>query len=228
MAKNSNSLTVVHSEAKLRAFWSIKMPCVYQHDFFVSYPHMPDANLLTEFVQELVKTICYLRTGDKLPVPVYIDRDRLQPGFRWKKELARALCHSRAMLAIYTDDYFSREYCQKEWDAMVDLEIKRLGRSARSMIIPILLRATEDEQGEPILPERMKDMQYEDFRSIVNPRQQFTSIKTRKKIERLLKRINDLRKQSQDPRVDCDAYDLATVVAITSPPSDVYPGAWMS
>ncbi|HSS49638.1 MAG TPA: toll/interleukin-1 receptor domain-containing protein [Thermoanaerobaculia bacterium] len=202
------------------------MPCIYQHDFFVSYPNMPKENILTEFVEELVKTIKFLRTGDKLPEPVYMDKERLMPGFRWKPELSRALCHSRAMLAVYTDDYFSRVYCLSEWDAMIDLELKRLGKPAHSMIIPVLLRAMEDNRGEPILPERMRELQYEDFRSILAPKQQFTSIKVRQKVERLLKRINDLRRQSQDPKVDCDSYEVVIPAAVLPPPQEAFGGGW--
>ena len=116
------------------------MPCIYQHDFFVSYPNMSTENIVTEFVEELVKAIEHQRTGEKLPKPVYMDKARLEPGFRWKPELSRALCHSRAMLAVYTDDYFSSVYCLGEWDAMADLELKRLSRPVQSMIIQFLLR----------------------------------------------------------------------------------------
>jgi hypothetical protein len=202
------------------------MPCIYHHDFFVSYPHMPKENILTEFVEELVKSINFLQTGDKLAESVYIDKERLMPGFRWKSELSRALCHSRAMLAVYTDDYFSRVYCLSEWDAMVDLEIKRLGKPAHSMIIPILLRASEDNRGNPVLPERMNGLHYEDFRSILAPKQQFGSIKVRQKVERILKRINDLRRNSPDPKVDCDTYEVV-IPATTLPPSqEAFGGGW--
>jgi hypothetical protein len=203
------------------------MPCIYQHDFFVSYPHMEEENILTEFVEEMVRTIKFLRTGDKLPEPVYIDKQRLKPGFRWHQELARALCHSRAMLAVYTEDYFSREYCLREWGAMVDLELKRIGKSARGMIIPIILRASEDERGEPVLPKAIKDLQYEDFRSILAPRQQFATVRVRTKVQRILKRIDDLRKQSQDPRIDCDTYDVLPPVEVPAARPDTFGGAWL-
>lgn len=205
----------------------MRMPCVYEHDFFVSYPHMLGENILNEFVEELVKTICFLRTGDKLPEPVYIDRERLKPGFSWKPELARALCHSRAMLAVYTADYFAREYCVREWDAMLDLEMKRLGQSTRGMIIPIIFRAPVDRRGEPILPDRLRDLQYEDFRSILAPKQQFATLKVRKKVANLLERIDDLRRQSQDPRVDCNSYTFLLQSPVLLPPQDPFAG-WTS
>jgi TIR domain len=205
------------------------MPCSYHHDFFVSYPNMPEENILTEFVDELVRTIKFLRTGDKLAEPVYVDRERLAPGFRWKTELSQALCRSRALLCVYTEDYFSREYCVREWEVMADLELKRLGRPARSMIIPILLRAPEDHRGGAILPEQLRDLQYEDFRSILAPRQQFATIRVRKQVQRLLKRIDDLRRQSVDPIVDCDSYDALSVPAdLLPPPQEAFGGSWAS
>ena len=168
------------------------MPCVYKHDFFVSYPHMPDGNIVMKFVDELVRAIEFLRTGPRLPEPVYRDATRLLPGFRWGMELARALCHSRAMLAVYTDEYFTREYCQAEWNAMVELEMRRLGKSATSMIIPILFRAANDGQGNPVLPAMMSGLQYEDFRTILSPEQQMRTVRSRQKVQRLLTRIDDL------------------------------------
>lgn len=203
------------------------MPCVYEHDFFVSYPHMPEENILTEFVEELVKTIRYLRTGDKLPMPVYIDRERLKPGFRWKPELARALCHSRAMLAVYTADYFAREYCVREWEAMLDLEMKRVGQSSRGMIIPIVFRADVDPDGNLVLPERIRDLQYlEDFRSILAPKQQFATVKMRRKVANLLARIDDLRRRSPDPKIDCNSYTFRpqNQNPVLEPPRDPFAG----
>lgn len=217
------------------------MPCIYEHDFFVSYPHpgtpedypiTPEANLLTEFVDELAKTIRFLRTGDRLPEPVYVDRKRLQPGFSWDPELAKAICRSRALLVVYTDDYFAREYCLREWEAMRELEARRVGKTSRSMVIPLLLRASTNERNEPILPQEMRELQYEDFRSILAPRKQFTQIKVRQKVERLLHRINDLKRQSPDPRVDCDSYDLPParppVMVPPMPAPEAYGGMWLS
>jgi hypothetical protein len=198
------------------------MPSVYKHDFFVSYPHMPHENILTEFVDELVKKIRYLRTGDQLPEPVYVDKERLKPGFRWKPELARALCHSRAMLAIYTADYFSREYCVREWDVMTELEGKRLGKSARSMIIPILFRAPSDHRGEPDLPALMKDLHYEDFRSILAPKRHFRNMNVIKQVANVLSRIDDLRRLSREPKVDCDSYNFRSKSPVLLTPPDPY------
>ena len=202
------------------------MPCVYQHDFFVSYPHMPGQTLLSEFVEELVREIIFQRVGERLTEPVYLDRQRLQPGFVWASELSRALCHSRCMLAVYTNQYFSREYCLREWDAMVDLEIKRVGVTSRSMIIPILLRAASNEQGEPDLPVRMLKLQYEDFRSIVAPKQQFKTIGAKKKVEKLLERIDDLKRRSQNPSVDCDRYEAFAKSPPQPAPLDSFGGSW--
>ncbi|HLX10991.1 MAG TPA: toll/interleukin-1 receptor domain-containing protein [Thermoanaerobaculia bacterium] len=198
---------------------------MYQHDFFVSYSHIPGVNLLSEFVAELVREIRYQRVGDRLDEPVYLDRQRLQPGFVWKSELSRALCHSRCMLAIYTDDYFSRDYCIRKWDAMVTLETQRIGGTSRRMIIPILLRCAND-QGEPALPARMRELQYEDFRSIVAPKQQFATIKTKNKVATLLRRIDDLKRRSKDPSVDCDSFEAFLVSTPQPAPAEAFGGSW--
>ena len=205
------------------------MPCVYQHDFFVSYPRMPEGNIVNSFVEELVQAIGFLRvSGERLPVPVYRDVNDLRPGHRWHPELARALCRSRAMLAIYTDEYFSREYCLAEWNAMVELERRRLGQSAHSMIIPVLFRCQADAQGNLILPASMAGLQYEDFRSILSPAQQMRNIKSRQKVQRIVDRINDLRQRSLDPGFDCESFDFPTPQPPPAPPavSRQFGGAW--
>lgn len=203
------------------------MPCIYEHDFFVSYPHMPEENILIEFVEELVHTIRKLRDSAEPLEPVYLDRERLKPGFRWKPELAKALCHSRAMLVVYTADYFAREYCVHEWDAMLDLEMKRVGQTSRSMIIPIVFRAPSDKHGHPLLPERMQDLQVSDdsdFRSILTPKKQFANLRVRRKVSALLARIDELRRKSPDPKVDCDSYTFLTQSQVLEPPRDSFAG----
>lgn len=205
------------------------MPCVYKHDFFVSYPHMPEGNIVVEFVEALVSTINFLRVGDRLQEPVYRDATRLQPGFKWRSELARALCHSRAMLAVYTDDYFTREYCQAEWNTMVELELKRMQKTTRGMIIPILFRSANDVIGNPLLPAMMAGLQYEDFRSILAPTQQMRTVKNRAKVQRLLDRINDLRTQSNNPGVDCDSFEFSAPPVPAAPVASVvsqFGGLW--
>jgi hypothetical protein len=198
------------------------MPFTYKHDFFVSYPHMPPDNIVPDFVNELVKAIRYLRTGDQIPEPVYVDKERLRPGFRWKPELARALCHSRAMLAVYTSDYFSREYCAREWDMMAELETKRLGKSTHSMIIPILFRVPKNKSGKYDLPDPMTDLQYEDFNSILRPRQQFKTVGTTRQVDKIISRINDLRRLSSDPRMDCNTQSFSTKTPTLFSPTDPY------
>jgi len=113
---------------------SLPNGCQYKHDIFISYPHMPQANLVTAFVDALVKTLEFLRVADSFPVPVYLDKQRLQPGFRWHPALSKALCQSRCMIAVYTDVYFSREYCLREWTAMTELEMKRVGKRSNAKV----------------------------------------------------------------------------------------------
>ena len=131
---------------------SLPNGCEYEHDIFISYPHMPEEHLIIEFVEELAKTLKFLRVATDLPEPVYLDRERFSLAFTWHQALSTALCHSRCMLAVYIDIYFSREYCMREWAGMIELEKKRIGKRIDAMIIPILLRAREDKGGKPILP----------------------------------------------------------------------------
>lgn len=205
------------------------MPCSYQYDFFVSYPSAPDENIVVDFIKALVRTLNYLYTGDRQSELAYVDRYQLAPGVRWNAEISRALCRSRALLCIYTEEYFSHEYCVREFAAMEELEVRRIGRSTRSMILPVLLRAPEDLRGRPILPERLQGFHYLDLRSISSPALQFKNVGVRNKVERLLQRLVDLRRQSADPIVDCESYDALSLPAPVLPaPAEAFGGSWAS
>jgi TIR domain len=203
-------------------------PCGYQHDFFISYPHpkVEGKNIVTEFVDELVKQIKFLYTENPLPKPVFYDLE-LEPGFRWKPALLKSLCHSRCMLVIYTGDYFTREYCVREWDAMMDLEVRRLGsRTIRSMTIPILLRAEEDDFQRPILPAALQGLECLDFRKVWSPRRELQGSKAREKLGLLLKCIKDLKRLSPEPAVDCNTYQGLVSTPVEPARLESFGGSW--
>src|SRR5262245_14625485 len=119
--------------------------CKYEHDFFISYPHMPYGNNLVEdFVDGLAETLRFL-TISGLSVPVYVDKERLNTGFKWNDALAAGLCRSRCMVAVCVPLYFDREYCLREWAGMEDLEQRRLQPNAvERMILPVIVSPEED------------------------------------------------------------------------------------
>jgi TIR domain-containing protein len=87
---------------------------------------------------------------------LYIDEERLLPGYHYNEELARAICESVCMVVVYSPRYERQEYCTREFEAMEQLEKRRgvlLGKAvdpAHGFIIPIILRGDDD------IPERIK------------------------------------------------------------------------
>jgi hypothetical protein len=146
---------------------------------------------------------------------VFVDWHRLQGGDFFNAKLARALCQSVCMLAIYTPTYFSLKhpYCAREYRAMEQLErqrfraIKRNGDAESGLIIPLVLR---NKKG---LPTAIRDKRhfydFEDFlqgdNQITKPAGYFTAIK--EIASYIAERYWEL---SAEPRTsgDCSAFDF--------------------
>jgi len=182
-------------------------------------------HLVTDFVQAIESKLAFMRAHTDTNV-AFIDHKRLQPGYRWEPALAQALCRSRCMLLIYNEMYFSREYCVLEFQAMQDLEKKRVGQPVNAMIIPVIVQAAEGRNREPLLPRELGQFQYEDFRSILNPRRQFENLRTLQKVQRISKRLNDLRGISQAPTIDCETYNALKPVMVNPPAEEPFAGTW--
>jgi hypothetical protein len=73
---------------------------------------------------------------------VYIDKDRLKPGYNYNEALSKAICESACMIVVFTSLYESSDYCLREFLTMEQIEEKRkqmLGNkyeSTHRMIIP--------------------------------------------------------------------------------------------
>lgn len=96
---------------------------------------------------------------------VYIDEERLRPGFQFNEALGKALCQSACMVVVYVPKYDQHEYCVREFHAMELLEERRralLGGNLPNevgMIIPIVLRP-----GASGVPDKIRNRrQYSDF-----------------------------------------------------------------
>jgi hypothetical protein len=204
----------------------VRPPGGYAHCFFVSYPHAPEQNIVTEFVTALSKSVSFLIRHDRPQVPVYVDVERRQPGFEWSFTLARALCLSRCMLLVYTDDYFQRKYCHAEWQAMLRLEQQRqIG--ARRLIIPIILQSLSDYNGAPALPPELASLDCLDFRNLHTPRKQFQTNRVLQKVQKVLDRLEDIKKHSREPVTDCDLFTLEIQdPPARSRPAPHFPGSW--
>ena len=112
------------------------------------------------FIEQLKKAI-ENELDTYISEPVFLDRDRLKPGFDYTVSLSRAICESVCMIVVYTPKYDERDYCIREFCAMEKIERERITRLGNMydiqyrMIIPIILR------GLDYLPENIKKIQYQ-------------------------------------------------------------------
>jgi hypothetical protein len=97
---------------------------------------------------------------------LYVDYERLQPGYKYNTALARSICRSVAMVVVYTPTYERSDYCLREYAAMQRLEQKRLaalagtGADERGLVIPVVLRGRIENLPESIT----RHTHYADFR----------------------------------------------------------------
>lgn len=109
---------------------------------FVSYSHA-DASLVTPIVK-------LLRVNKSL---VFQDTDGIQPGKRWRNEIARGLAESHLVVVFWCDHANRSEQVKEEWKAAIEQE---------KDLLPLLLDATP-------LPPGLGEFQWIDFRGTVGP-----------------------------------------------------------
>lgn len=109
---------------------------------FISYAHCEGKHhgpLVQAIHDELMSQLAMQCTEE-----VYLDSDRLSPGYDYNEALATAICQSACMVVAYAPIYAGHEYCRRELAAMKQLEKRRktlLGPQARGhgFIIPLAL-----------------------------------------------------------------------------------------
>lgn len=132
----------------------------FQYACFISYCH-GQGELMRRFIDDL-KAALYSSIEPYMDQGVYIDEDRLRPGYDFNEALAEALCKSVCMVVVYSPRYDRHPYCHREFRAMEQLERQRyalLGapQQKHRLIIPIVVR------GARFAPPVIKSIQYCDF-----------------------------------------------------------------
>lgn len=107
---------------------------------FVSYSHA-DASLVAPVVK-------LLRVNKSL---VFQDTDDIQPGKRWRSEIAKALAESHLVVVFWCDHASRSNEVSKEWKSAIEQE---------KDLLPLLLDATP-------LPPELGEFQWIDFRGMV-------------------------------------------------------------
>ena len=187
----------------------------FKYSCFISYCH-GQGELMKGFVQELKQALRdYLEPY--LDEEIYIDEDRLQPGFKFNTALAKAICQSVCMIVVYVPKYPKHTYCLQEYTAMEKIEEMRLELlgsnhdSERGMIIPILFRGDRDK-----LPQKIRSHRHFcDFSKFTTA---FTSIRRKKeyveKIEDIAQFVarlyDECRSSGKELCSSCDAFEMPT------------------
>jgi len=134
----------------------------FRYACFISYCH-GQYDLVKGFIDQL-KTALKAELDALMNEELYIDEERLLPGYHYNEELAKAICESVCMVVVYMPKYESHEYCMREFEAMELLERKRdqllcaAANASRGFIIPIILRGNDD-----IPPKIKRYTHYADF-----------------------------------------------------------------
>lgn len=133
----------------------------FKYACFISYCHGQE-DLIRGFIDQL-KSGLKSELEPLLDEGLFIDEERLKPGYQYDEALARAICESVCMIVVWSPRYVRHEYCVREYEAMKRLEERRrriLGPTAhgRGFIIPVILRADDD-----ILARVKQHKHYADF-----------------------------------------------------------------
>ncbi len=77
-----------------------------EYDVFISYSHEADTINIVDTL------LCPALEGEGLSV--FVDRDGLQPGDRWRPEIASAIKTCKAFVVVLTKRYMRSMYCNGE------------------------------------------------------------------------------------------------------------------
>lgn len=138
----------------------------FRYSCFISYCH-GQGDLVKSFVDQL-KSALKSELDPYLDEEIYIDEERLKPGYRYNEALATAICESICMVVVYSPKYARHEYCVREFEAMARLEEERrkmldnaAGQGAlggTGLIIPVIFRGDTKK-----IPSNIAQYQTSDF-----------------------------------------------------------------
>lgn len=208
----------------------------FQYACFISYAH-GQYDLIKGFIDQL-KNALKAELEALLDEEVYVDAERLKPGYLYNEALAAAICKSVCMVVVYSPRYERHEYCGREFTAMEQLEQHRKALLAqaqaqvgdRGFIIPVILR------GGMNLPPRIKDgRHYADFSQFslamtdISRHPEYAA-KVREIAEMIYAQYLAFTQSGTDACATCDAFQLPPVTALPpwriapQPVTAVFPG----
>ena len=115
-----------------------------EYDVFISYSHEADT------IRMVDNRLCSLLTDEGLTV--FVDRDGLRPGDKWRSEIASAIKTCKAFVVVLTKRYMRSAYCNGEL-----YEAEALGKR----ILPVVCeKGWGDVPGGAPVTEIVKEVQY--------------------------------------------------------------------
>ena len=127
----------------------------FEFPVFISWPHMIQAR--GEEIVRAVTRALENRFQDDGGASVFLDVERIKPGYVWDEAVRSSLCRSAVTVVFLVRTYFFSDFCRTEWAISEALSAQRLAENRkRSTIIPILLA-----RGLP-LPREVEKLQFLD------------------------------------------------------------------
>lgn len=114
----------------------------YQYDIFVSYRRDPEA---LEWIRRFLRPLMVHRVGlemDHTPTMfIHEVTNQIQAGTAWPVELGETIASSRILVALWTKNFLTSDWCRQELSLMLERENKTKARSATNkygLVIPIV------------------------------------------------------------------------------------------
>jgi 8-oxo-dGTP pyrophosphatase MutT (NUDIX family) len=107
-------------------------------DLFVSYARADNtAGQVTRLVEHIRQEHEEFAPLD--PLGIFFDVWGIRDGHDWERRIHRGLSQSKVMLAILSPNYFQSEWCRREWQTFVDVEMSRTypGEAIHSIYIAL-------------------------------------------------------------------------------------------
>ena len=135
------------------------------YDIFFSYSHKDNQHGKIDEVVNQIKAQHRAFSRDHLRI--FYDREGIRSMDDWEHQILQALKNCKVMIALLTPNYFASDYCRKEWQRFVELEMDyALDGQAIAPLYVITFSAFEKSLGEIVenWPKDLKRRQYVDMR----------------------------------------------------------------
>jgi hypothetical protein len=117
----------------------------YLFDFFISYKRDAETR---SWIDRHFRPLLTLRVRQELrrEPKIFID-DQLEAGLSWPAQLGNQLGRSRILIALWSKDYFSSDWCVREMSHMLDRHRRSSKRSTGAsggLVIPVVIHDGDD------------------------------------------------------------------------------------